>query len=215
MSQILKVNKSLVDLRRDTELIGRTVDKHRTRKAAISQLESKSSVHAQNVAKEAIETEEMEEAIRSLTVQKEEHVARRDRLQEDITSIRSSIGQRREAQAVHQRALEAQARYNVPELRFWEHCLGLRIEGSGLGAEDQLKFIFVSVDEKDETKEACFELKMGSKEYNVVSAKPELDRDRLEGTVERLNEVRELGVFLKAMRELFVETLKQRGVGLG
>jgi kinetochore protein Spc25 len=151
----------------------------------------------------------MEEAIRTLSVQKEEHVARRDRLKADINSIQSSIRQRREAQAVHQRALEAQARHNIPELRFWEHCLGLRIEGSAPGVEDQLKFVFVSVDEKDESREVWFELRMGPKEYDVVTAKPRLDKERLEEVVERLNETRELGAFLKTMRGLFVQCLKQ------
>jgi kinetochore protein Spc25 len=151
----------------------------------------------------------MEEAIHALTTQKEEHLARRDRLKEDISSIQSSIRQRRDAQAIHQRALEAQARHNIPELRFWEHCLGLRIEGSDGVVEDQLKFVFMSIDEKDEGKEALFELRMGSKEYEVVNAKPKLERERLEEVVERLNETRELGSFLKSMRGLFIETLKQ------
>ena len=151
----------------------------------------------------------MEEAIHTLSVQKEEHVARRDRLKEDITSLQSGIRQRRDAQAVHQRALEAQARHNIPELRFWEHCLGLRIEGSGAGAEDQVKFVFVSIDEKDESKEAWFELRMGSKEYNVAKTKPTLEKEQLDQVVERLNETRELGGFLKAMRTLFIEAIKQ------
>lgn len=151
----------------------------------------------------------MDEAIRNLTTQKEEHVARRDRLKEDINSIQSSIRQRRDAQATHQRALEAQARHNIPELRFWEHCLGLRIEGSGMGVEDQLKFVFMCVDEKDESKECCFEVRMGSKEYEVVTAKPKLEKERLDEVVERLNETRDLGPFLKVMRGLFIETLKQ------
>ena len=150
----------------------------------------------------------MEEAIHALTTQKEDHLERRDRLKEDISSIQSSIRQRRDAQAVHQRALEAQARHNIPELRFWEHCLGLRIEGSDVGVEDQLKFIFMSIDEKDEGKEAWFELRMGSKEYEVVNAKPKLEKERLEEVVERLNETRELGLFLKSMREVFIEALK-------
>lgn len=151
----------------------------------------------------------MEEAIRSLSVQREEHVARRDRLVEDISSIRSSIHQRKDAQAVHQRALEAQARHNIPELRFWEQCLGLRIEGSGPGVEDQLKLVFTSVDEKDDATEACFELYMGSKAYEVVSSKPVLEKEQLAEVVEKLNETRELGAFLKSMRGLFIECLKQ------
>ena len=173
------------------------------------ELETKSSSHAQTLAKEAAETDEMHEAISALSAQKEEHLARRDRLKADIASIQSTIRQKREAQAVHQRALEAQARHNIPELRFWENCLGLKIEASGFGVEDQLRFVFICVDEKDESKEAWFELQMGSKEYEVTSTKPKLEKDRLEEVVERLNETRELGPFLKAMRGLFVDALKQ------
>ena len=150
----------------------------------------------------------MEEAIRTLSEQKDEHVARRERLKADITSIQSSVKQKREAQATHQRALEAQARHNIPELRFWEHCLGLRIEGSGSGTNDQLRFVFVCIDERDDGKEASFELQIGGKEYDVVETKPKLESESLEAVVERLNENREVGVFLKAIRGLFVEALK-------
>lgn len=185
------------------------IDVQRTRKIAINELESKSSVHAHDLAKEAAETQEMEEAIEALSQQKEEHIERRDRLKADIATVQATIKQKREAQAQHQRALEAQARHNIPELRFWEHCLGLKIEASGFdGAEDQLRFVFVCVDERDEEEECWFELAMGGKEYEVNETQPKLEKDRMDEAVERLNEQRELGAFLKAMRVLFVEALK-------
>ncbi|KAK3725152.1 kinetochore-associated Ndc80 complex subunit spc25 [Vermiconidia calcicola] len=183
-------------------------DVQRTRKIAITELESKSSTHAQTLAKEAAETDEMHEAIRTLSAQKEEHVERRDRIKDDINSVQAIIKQKREAQAVHQRALESQARHNIPELRFWEHCLGLRIEASGFGVEDQLRFVFGCVDERDQSKEVWFELLMGAKEYEVPNTKPKLEKERLEETIDRLNETKEVGPFLKAMRSMFVETLK-------
>ena len=148
----------------------------------------------------------MHEAIDSLTQQKEEHLARRDQLKANIASVRDSIKQRREAQAAHQRSLDAQARHNVPELRFWEHCLGLRIEG--VGVEDQLRFVYACVDGRDAEKECWFELQMGGKEYEVVSTKPKLDRESVDDVQERLNETRELGAFLRGMRVLFVQALK-------
>jgi kinetochore protein Spc25, fungi type len=183
-------------------------DLQRTRKIAITELESKSSSHAQTLAKEAAEVEEMKEAIRTLTEQKEEHVERRDRLKVDIASIQTTIKQKREAQAIHQRTLEAQARHNIPELRFWEHCLGMRIEGSGEGTEDQLRFVYSCVDDRDSGKEVWFELQMGGKEYEVAEMKPKVERESLSGVVERLNETRELGPFLKSMRSLMVAALK-------
>lgn len=151
----------------------------------------------------------MEEAIEALTQQKEEHIERRDRLRADIAGVQATIKQKREAQSQHQRGLEAQARHNIPELRFWEHCLGLKIEASGFdGAEDQLRFVYVCVDEKDEEEECWFELAMGGKEYEVAHTHPALEKERVDETVERLNEQRELGAFLKAMRVLFVEAIK-------
>ena len=180
----------------------------RTRKIAIAELESRSTTHAQNLQKESAEADEMDEAIRTLTDQKEEHVARRDRLKADIASIQGTIKQKRQAQATHQRSLEAQARHNIPELRFWEHCLGLRIEASGLGGEDQLIFVFSCVDERDEAKETWFELNMGGKEYQVAETRPKLENESVDAVVERLNETRELGAFLKAIRGLLIEALK-------
>jgi len=178
----------------------------RNRKQAISSLESKSNQHAHALAREAAETEEMQDAIQSLTQQKEEHISRRDQLKQDIASVQASIKQRREAQAAHQRSLDAQARHNIPELRFWEHCLGLRIEGTGV--EDVLRFVYVCVDDPDAEKECYFDLAMGGKEYEVAGTKPKLERESVEEVQERLNESRELGGFLKGMRSLFVQAMK-------
>ena len=184
------------------------LDVQRTRKIAIAELESKSFTHAHTLAKEQAETEEMKDAIEALTQQKEEHLGRRDSLKADIAAIQGTVKQRREAQAAHQRALEAQARRNMSELRFWEQCLGLRIEASGLGIDDQLRFVFLCIDPKNEAKEHWFELQMGGQEYEVADAKPKLDKELLEEVVEQLNESRDLGWFLKAMRVMFVDTLK-------
>ncbi|KAK4507329.1 hypothetical protein PRZ48_001064 [Zasmidium cellare] len=180
-------------------------DQQRQRKHSIAQLESKSSNHAHILAREAQETEEMHEAIRSLTAQKEEHVARRDEIKTEIASVQASIRQKREAQAAHQRALDEQARHNVPELRFWENCLAMRIEATGV--DDRLRFVFLSIDERDAERECWFDFHIGRKDYTVVSTKPRLDKDDVESAQERLNERQELGVFLKSMRTLFAETV--------
>lgn len=94
----------------------------------------------------------------------------------------------------------------MPELRFWEHCLGLRIEGTGV--EDQLRFVYVCVDEREPEKEVWFELNMGGKEYEVVNTKPRLEKESVEEAQDRLHETRELAVFLKGMRGLFLRALK-------
>lgn len=147
----------------------------------------------------------MHEAIRSLTAQKEEHVARRDQIKTEIAAVQSSIRQKREAQAAHQRTLDEQARHNVPELRFWENCLSMRIEATGV--DDRLRFVFLCIDERDAERECWFDFHIGRKDYTVVSTKPRLDKDDVESVQERLNETQELGGFLKGMRMLFASTV--------
>lgn len=181
------------------------LEKQRQRQQKISQLASQSSSHAHILAKEAQETKEMHEAIRSLTAERDEHTNRRDQLKADIASVQASIRQRKDAQAAHQRWLDAQARHNVPELRFWETCLGLRMEGTGV--DDRLKFVFLRLDRRDEDRECWFELQIGGREYEITSIRPRVDRDEVDAAQERLNETKELGPFLKAMRSLFVDTV--------
>lgn len=148
----------------------------------------------------------MHDAIRSLTAQKEDHISRRDNLKEEIVSIQSVIRQRREAQAAHQRSLDTQARHNIPELRFWENCLGMRMEASGV--EDRIKFVFVCIDERDAERECWFELQIGPREYEVTSTKPKLERDELDEATDRLNETKGLGAFIKTIRTMFAEAIR-------
>ncbi|CAK1355264.1 unnamed protein product [Cercospora beticola] len=181
-------------------------DQQRQKKHAIAELESKSSNHAHTLAKEAQETAEMHDAIRSLTAEREEHTNRRDQLKTEIASTQARIRQKKEAQAAHQRSLDAQARHNMPELRFWETCLGLRMEGTGV--EDRLKFVFLGLDSRDADRECWFELQIGGREYEIASMKPRLDREEAAEAQERLNETKELGPFLKAMRSSFAKAVR-------
>lgn len=148
----------------------------------------------------------MHQAIKSLSEEREEHISRRDQLRSEIASVQNAIKERREAQAAHQRSLDAEARHNVPELGFWEKCLGMRMEGTGV--DDRIKFVFVCIDPRDAEKECWFELDIGGREYEVAATKPRLDRDEVDGAVERLNETKELSAFLKGMRTLFVDGFK-------
>ena len=180
-------------------------DQKRQQRQAISETESKASNHANIIAKESVESEEMHDAIRALNLQRDEHLSRRDQLKSEVTYIQSSIRQHREAQAAYQRSLDAQAQHNAPELQFWERCLGMRMEATGV--EDQLRFIFVCIDERDAEREGWFDLQMSGREYEVVGTKPRLDREDVSQVQERLNETKELGGFLKEMRGLFVTAM--------
>ena len=95
---------------------------------------------------------------------------------------------------------------NLPELDFWETHLGLRIEGAG--RQDRLKFVFTKVCERDWEREAWFELDTESREYRIVGSRPKVDATDLEGVVERLNESRDIGPFLKGVREIFIRAMK-------
>lgn len=148
----------------------------------------------------------MQSAIHSLKEQKEDHSSRRDALREEVSSVQAQIKHRREGQAAHQRSLDAQARHNIPELRFWEHCLGLRIDGTGV--EDVLRFVYVCVDERDPEKECWFDLNMGGKECEIAGSDPKLEAENVEEVQEKLNESRELGGFLKGMRDLLLEAVR-------
>ena len=175
--------------KQDLEIVGQTTSQHHA------------SLEAQ-----AAETTEMESAIASLTSQRDAHAAHRDHLRAEIKTIQKQVAQRQAAQSAHAREIDAQARLNVPELDFWETYLGLRIEGAG--QVDRLKFVFTCVDEKEWDREAWFELDTSKREYGVVMVKPNLDEADVERCLSRLNESRDLGAFLKGMRETFTRAMK-------
>lgn len=148
----------------------------------------------------------MHDAIQSITTQHSARLAHRDSLRAKINQVAKQVAQRVAAQQQHAQAQDAQARLNGPELAFWEAHLCLRIEGAG--KEDRLRFIFSHLDEGNWEREAWFELDTARRDYRVVGTRPKLDGDVVETCVEWLNENRELGQFLKGMRELLVKAIK-------
>ncbi|KAI4164579.1 MAG: hypothetical protein LQ342_001892 [Letrouitia transgressa] len=181
-------------------------EEQRAKKRDIETLGQKSSSHAQTVSKEAAEKEEMNAAIASITQQRDVRAQHRDRMRSEIVATQKQISQKVTAQQLHAKALDAQARFNGPELDFWETYLCMRIEGAGVA--DRLKFVFTHVDERDWDREAWFELDTAGSDYRVVLVKPKIESETFGRCVERLNENRELGLFLKCMREAFVGGIK-------
>lgn len=169
-------------------------------------LQLKSQTHAQNLQKEAAETEEMQAAIAEIAAQRDARLAMRDRLKQQIEETQKSIVQRLDAQKSHARYLDSQARLNVPELEFWQSHLSLRIEGAG--REDRLKFVFTHLSEKDWDQEGWFELGTASRDYEVFHCRPKLKKTSIERQLDLLNEDRNFGAFLKRMRDLFVVALR-------
>jgi kinetochore protein Spc25 len=176
------------------------------KKKDIEILSSKSSSHQQTLAKEAAETNEMQTAIASLSAQRDAHLATKESLKQQIAETQKQIDAKLAAQRAHAQHLDAQSRFNIPELDFWTSNLCLTIEGAG--QNDRLKFTFTHIDDRDWTREAWFELDTTRREYDISYCKPKLGKEKIERVVEKLNETRDLRLLLKGMRELFVEAIK-------
>ena len=169
----------------------------------------KSTTRARTLEKEASESAEMEAAIASITGQHDARVSHRDRLRQQIEETQKLIDQRLEAQRKHADQLDAQARFNLPELDFWQSYLCLRIEGAGM--EDRLNFVYTHLDERDWDREASFELAFGQRDYEILRCRPKLGETTVSSAVERLNQSRNLAVLLKEMRALFVDAVRSTG----
>ena len=182
------------------------LESQRQKRRSLELLAQKSSAHSASLAKEAAETSEMHAAIQSITTQHSARLVHRDSLRAEISQVAKQVTHHVAAQEQHAQAQDAQARLNAPELAFWEAHLCLRIEGAA--KEDQLRFVFNHVDERNWEREVWFELDTARKDYRVVAARPKLDADMVETCVEWFNDNRELGQFLRGMRELLVKALK-------
>ena len=169
-------------------------------------LAQKSSHHAASLSAQEAETAEMQSAIAAITQQRDSHAQHRDRLKSEIASFNKEIAARRSAQQAFAKEIDAQSRLNVPELDFWETYLGLRIEGAG--QVDRLKFVFSNLDDRDWEKEAWFELDTERRDYRVIGCRPKVELGEVENCVERLNESRDLGAFLRGMREILIRVIK-------
>lgn len=149
----------------------------------------------------------MQAAIDSVMAQRDARAEDRNRLRAEIAATQKQISQRLAAQQQHAQDLDAQARFNAPELSFWTECLCLRIEGAG--QVDRLRFVFTHVDERDWVREAWFELDTEKRDYAISTLRPKLESEDVERCLGRLNDNRDLGMFLSGMRELFVAAFKQ------
>ncbi|TVY43612.1 putative kinetochore protein [Lachnellula subtilissima] len=167
---------------------------------------SKSNSHQQTLAKEAAETNEMQAAIASLSVQRDAHLASKETLKQQIAETQKQIDAKLAAQRAYAKHLDAQSRFNIPELDFWTSTLCMEIEGAG--QNDRLKFSYSHIDDRDWKREAFFELDTSKREYEIASCKPKLEQEKVDRIVDQLNEIRDLRLLCKGMRELFVEAMR-------
>lgn len=167
----------------------------------------KAATLAKTAEKEAAEAADMQRAIAGISTQHDARASARDALRRQIDATQRLIAQRVAAQQQHAAALDAQARFNEPELDFWQSYLSLRIEGAGVAG--RLHFVFSHLDERDWAREAWFELDTGARAYRVLQCTPRLDEAAVQRAVDGLNDGRSLGPFLKEMRQLFVAATKK------
>ncbi|TVY60782.1 putative kinetochore protein spc25 [Lachnellula suecica] len=178
----------------------------RMKKKDIEIMTSKSQSHMQTLQKESAETAEMQAAIASLSAQRNAHLASKETLQQQIAETQKQIDAKLAAQRAHAKHIDAQSRFNIPELDFWTSTLCLDIDGAGL--DNRLKFTFTHIDDRDWNREAYFELDTSKREYEIRSCKPKLEQEKVDRVLDQLNEARELIVLFKGMRGLFVEAMK-------
>ena len=183
----------------------RRKESQRARRRQLEDINNKSVAHQDTLEREAQEEDEMQQAIRHLESQRQQHQEYRDDLKAQIADIQQEIKVRRTAQQQHQRQLDNQARHNTPELHFWESHLAMRISGSE--NLDRLTFTYTHVDPRDWDRECSFDLDMSAGNYDVPSTEPRLENEDVDRVLEALIETRDLAVFLKSMRSLFVEAV--------
>lgn len=148
----------------------------------------------------------MQNAIGELSLRRKDQLARRDDIKVQIADVQQAIDVHKQSQQQHRRQLDDQARHNKPELNFWESSLCLRIEITGI--EDQIRFVYTHMDEKDWNKECSFDLNMGGGQFKVIGPEPSLERDAVQALSDRLYETRDLAGFLKGMRVSFSSSVR-------
>jgi kinetochore protein Spc25 len=176
------------------------------KKRDIEILTQKSNSHQQTLAKEDAEKNEMKAAIASLSAQRDAHLITKQSLTEQIAETQKQIEAHMASQRARAREIDAQTRFNIPELDFWEHVLCMSVEGAGI--DDHLKVVFTHIDERDYNREAFFELDFSKRDYEIPYCKPKLEREQIERVLDKTNESRDLRHMFKGMRELFVEAMK-------
>ena len=147
----------------------------------------------------------MQATVDQLKAQEEERRKTLHKLEAELEEKTKEYAVKKEAAEKQEEFLKSQGQQDVEELRIWEERSGMRIEGAG--SEDKLKFIFKNIDEKDFNREFWFELCVNKKDYEVLACQPKLDNEEVEPLLNKLNETRELGPFLRDMRNKFKQII--------
>ncbi|EEB08526.2 kinetochore protein Spc25 [Schizosaccharomyces japonicus yFS275] len=151
-----------------------------------------------NIEKEKLEQLTITQEIQRYTEILEDMNRRKALLAEEIERQQSVLTAKRELKAKEEHHFMKQKSLDNPELQFWEKYLGMRIEGV---REDELRIVFVNIDDKNWKKRFSFHINFMEKLYEVTKCNPPLSN--LEELVERLNKTRNFFRFLKEIRMSF------------
>ena len=200
-----------------------TIEDQKSTTTQITTMQSSLATHNQVLSRESSEKSDMQAQIGKLESHHSTQLSARDRLRTAIANTRRQIDSKVQAQKEYGEKVDKQSALNGPELNFWEHYLGCRIDGSG--EENKVKVTYVFQPPKGGIKngagvggladvperEAVFDLQIPDSttgEFTITYTKPRLETVRVQRVVEKLNETKEIATLLKGMRALFVEEVK-------
>lgn len=191
-------------------MLWRSIEDKKSTKTQIGSLESSLASHDHVLTREASEKAEMQSQITQLESHAASSRSRRETLKASIAATQRQIDAKVAAQREYASRMDSQAEQNAPELAFWETHLGCRIEGAGDENTIRVSYVFQPAKGSSEEREATFELHVpdsGNGGYDIVYAKPKLEKESIDKIVGRLNETRDIAVLLKGMRGLFAEQI--------
>ncbi|KAL0638518.1 kinetochore-associated Ndc80 complex subunit spc25 [Maublancomyces gigas] len=183
--------KNVVEDKDTQRMLRKEIDLYKHKEEAVTEA----------VAKEEQEATEAEQVIAEMARKRQSKQEQRAHLLVQIEETKEAVQKKREIRAAERSALSSQASRNAPELLFWEDYLGMRIEGAGV--PDHLKIIYTHIIDSDWMKQFHFIINMVTRDYEVIQCRPKLDRGNVSVVVDKLNETRDFGLFLKEMRSLF------------
>ena len=216
----------LCTIRRKTGAVTNThvkpTEEQKSSATQIATLQSSLSTQAQILSRESSEKSDIQHQIAQLESHHSTQLSARDRLRTAIGNARRQIDGKVQAQRDYGEKYDQQASLNGPELNFWEHYLGCRIEGSG--EENKVKITFVFQAPKGSAggagvggvagsmeREAVFDLQIpeaSAGAWEVSYTKPRLESNRVRAVVDKMNETKDIATLLKGMRGLFADEMR-------
>ncbi|KAK9455896.1 chromosome segregation protein Spc25-domain-containing protein [Dipodascopsis uninucleata] len=158
----------------------------------------------QERARERQEVLETERSISDFTQKKQELMLLKDAVDKQVRETQMILERKREERAKERSKFLAQSSQNAPELIFWEHNLGMRIEGV---QDDYLKIVFTLISEASWNKEYYIIVDLSARDYEITKCVPELEKSTLDVITMRLNESRDFSRFLKEVRKAFKDSV--------